>query len=96
MRASLPTSSVRSLVMAMAIALCAIGSAWADGLPGEYLLSSRWRDLLSPYSPLTNPAFMSRGDDITGRFAIAPVMQGAFKLWEAGVTVPIASRHAVG
>ncbi len=97
MRTSLSVSSVRALVAGTtAVLLCAVVPVRADGLPGEYLLSSRWRDLLSQYSPLTNPALMSNAGDVTARFAFAPVMQGEFKLWEVGVTVPLASRHAVG
>jgi len=74
----------------------AVSPICADGLPGEFLLSSRWRDLLSPYSSLTNPAFISHADAITARGAFAPVMQGAFMLWELGASVPLSDRHAFG
>lgn len=73
-----------------------VSSIYADGLPGEFLLSSRWRDLLSPYSSLTNPAFIADAENITSRGAFAPVMQGAFLLWELGTTIPLSNRHALG
>jgi flagellar motor protein MotB len=68
----------------------------ADGLPGEYLVSSRWRDLMWWHSPLTNPAFITRENFITIRAAYAPVLQNAFRLWETGITVPLGMKQAVG
>ncbi|MBD3347007.1 MAG: OmpA family protein [Chitinivibrionales bacterium] len=68
----------------------------SDGLPGEFLLSSRWRDLMGRYSPLTNPALLTESDYITLRGAFAPVMQGAFKLWEFGVTMPVTTGQTAG
>jgi len=70
--------------------------AWADGLPGEYLLSSRWRDLMWWHSPLTNPAFMTEEQMILIRGAFAPTLQGEFKLWEAGITVPVGLFQSFG
>ncbi|MCU0609141.1 MAG: hypothetical protein MUF22_05180 [Chitinispirillaceae bacterium] len=61
----------------------------ADGLPGEYLLSSRWRDLFGPYSPLTNPSFIADEEHVALRLAYSPVLQGEFTLYEAGVVVPV-------
>jgi flagellar motor protein MotB len=68
----------------------------ADGLPGEYLLSSRWRDMMSRHSPLNNPSFLSREQRVALRGAFASTMQGAFTLWESGVTLPIDARHSAG
>jgi flagellar motor protein MotB len=73
-----------------------IGTARADGLPGEFLLSTRWRDLMWAHSPLTNPAFLTQEDYITARGAFATTLQGAFSLWEAGVTVPVGMRQSAG
>lgn len=68
---------------------------FGDGLPGEYLLSSRWRDLFTQYSPLSNPSVISKSEHTIVRGAFAPVLQGAFKLWEIGVTIPI-EKQALG
>ena len=84
------------LIGIIALFCAVVSSNYADGLPGEFLLSSRWRDLLSPYSTLTNPAFITGTDNVTARGAFAPVMQGAFMLWELGVSVPLSDRHAIG
>jgi hypothetical protein len=76
------------------LSLCA--SVAADGLPGEYLLSTRWRELLSAHSPLANPSFITREQFLTCRGAFAGTMQGAFKLWEAGVTMPMGLNNTAG
>jgi hypothetical protein len=89
----------RALVRLAAVLLIAAGPlshAAADGLPGEYLLSTRWRDLLSWHSPVTNPAFLPWEQVVTVRGAFAPTMQGAFHLWELGATVPLPLSQAVG
>jgi flagellar motor protein MotB len=67
-----------------------------DGLPGEFLLSSRWRDLMWYHSPLSNPAFLTETSNITFRAAVSPVLQGAFTLGEMGLTVPILLNHIAG
>lgn len=70
--------------------------AQSDGLPGEFLLSSRWRDLMWYHSPLNNPAYLSEVNRMTLRAAISPVLQGAFTLSEIGFTKPIFQKHAAG
>lgn len=69
---------------------------YSDGLPGEFLLSSRWRDLMWYHSPLNNPAYLLEGKDVTLRAAISPVLQGEFILSEIGVTIPVFHRQAAG
>ncbi|MBD3343740.1 MAG: hypothetical protein GF401_01605, partial [Chitinivibrionales bacterium] len=56
-------------------------TSWSDGLPGEYLLTQRWRDIHSSYSPLTNAAFLIEEDYFSVRGAVAPVLQRSFTLW---------------
>lgn len=68
----------------------------ADGLPGEFLLSSRWRDLMWYHSPLNNPAYVVEKKDFTLRAAISPVLQGAFTLSEIGFTTPISAKQITG
>jgi hypothetical protein len=61
----------------------------ADGLPGEYLVTLRWRDLMSVHSPLTNPAFITEENYISARGAISKIL-GDISLWEGGVRSPLA------
>ena len=61
----------------------------ADGLPGEYLVTQRWRELLMKHSPLTNPALMTEENYLAERLILSPMMQGEFKLWEMGGIYPI-------
>ena len=44
----------------------------ADGLPGEYLLTQRWRGMIAHHSPFTNPALMTEENYISLRAALAP------------------------
>jgi TolA-binding protein len=71
-------------------------SAHADGLPGEYLGTQRWRDLLARHSSLVNPAFMSQEDFISVRACQAFNLGSAFNLTETGITVPISLRRTLG
>ncbi|MDG5814131.1 tetratricopeptide repeat protein [Chitinispirillales bacterium ANBcel5] len=66
------------------------------GLPGEYLLTYRWRDLNSPHSPLFNPAIISEANYNSLRAAMAPVLGGEFMLWEFGLNVPLGLYHTAG
>jgi hypothetical protein len=67
-----------------------------DGLPGEFLLSSRWRDLMWYNSPLNNPAYLSEVNYMTLRAAISPVLQGVYTLSEVGFTEPILLKQSAG
>ena len=78
------------------IVLVAAITVGADGLPGEYLLTQRWRDMISRHSPLTNPAFLTEENYPTFRIAFAPILKGAFKLGEAGFTLPVGLYHSAG
>ncbi len=92
------TKRAFSLVTFLFLTCCVafISTIRADGLPGEYLVSSRWRELLSSHSPLTNPSLPASQDFLTARSAIAPTMQGAFLLWETGITLPISMQGTIG
>ena len=66
------------------------------GLPGEFLLTQRWRDMIAQYSPLTNPAFITEENYLSARLAFAPILNGEFKHGEAGLTIPIGLYQSVG
>src|SRR5271157_4134620 len=81
------------------IAVCLLGQlflAGAQGVPGDPLLmTQRWRDLFSNYSPLSNPAFLTQENYITARGAFAP-LTGNSQMWEMGLTVPIGLYQSAG
>lgn len=89
-------SHVRRAACVIACCTGFFSQVFGDGLPGEYLVTQRWRQLLGAHSPLTNPAFMTEENYISGRGAFAPTLQGAFRLWELGVTVPIGLYQGAG
>lgn len=71
-------------------------SVLADGLPGEYIVTQRWRDLLAPHSPATNPAFMTEENYVSLRGGFAFLLNNTFKLWEGGIVVPIGLYQSAG
>jgi len=80
---------VRKLSSASLLALILASGAFAAGLPGEYLVTQRWRSLNNPYSSLSNPANIAEENYLAVRVAVAPVLQGAFTLSEIGVNYPV-------
>jgi tetratricopeptide (TPR) repeat protein len=84
--------AAKACLAALLISVC----SYADGLPGEYILSLRWRDLLAGHSPLTNPAFMTQENFFTVRGAFSSTVNNAFKLWELGATVPLGKYQSIG
>jgi len=92
------TGSPQTLLSAalVVLALSVVTGAFAAGLPGEYLVTQRWRALNNPYSSLSNPANIAEENYISLRAAVAPVLQGAFTLTEFGVNVPLSLYHTAG
>ncbi|MDD5674677.1 MAG: tetratricopeptide repeat protein [Chitinivibrionales bacterium] len=76
--------------------ICLAFAVWADGLPGEYLVTQRWRDLATIHSPLTNPAFLTEENYKTARVIEALSMHNTFQMTEAGITIPIGLYQSYG
>jgi tetratricopeptide (TPR) repeat protein len=69
---------------------------FADGLPGEYYVTQRWRDLFAPFSPATNPALMTEENYVSVRGVWSPSLGNAFFLYEGGAVVPMGLYQSVG
>ncbi|MBN1130307.1 MAG: hypothetical protein JXA71_15045 [Chitinispirillaceae bacterium] len=67
----------------------------AAGLPGEFVITQRWRELASNYSPLSNPAFLTQENYLTARLTSSTILQEFFHL-DAGVTLPIGLFQSLG
>lgn len=80
---------IRTLLFPLLVLISLSMTVLADGLANEIILTPRWRDLQSSYSPLTNPAFIMSEDYKTLRGAFALSMNGAFWLTEIGGVMPI-------
>lgn len=78
------------------LVVSAVSFLMADGLPGEYYITQRWRDLFAQYSPATNPALMTEENYISVRGAWSPSLGNAFFLYEGGAVVPIGLYQSVG
>jgi tetratricopeptide (TPR) repeat protein len=84
-------------VISLVIFLSGMGAQlFSDGLPGEFIVTQRWRDLFAGHSPTTNPAFMTEENYVSIRGAMCPTLQRSFFLHEAGVIVPIGLYQSVG
>ena len=76
--------------------LAAATQVWAQGgLPGEYLITDRWRHVYSMYSGVTNPAYVNEENYMSLRFAFANTLE-AFYMHEAGFAMPLGLYDAVG
>ncbi|MCL2182003.1 MAG: tetratricopeptide repeat protein [Chitinispirillia bacterium] len=75
------------------VALSIVTGAFAAGLPGEFLVTQRWRALNNQYSSLSNAANIAEENYIAVRAAVAPILQGEFTLTELGVNVPLSLYH---
>ncbi len=67
----------------------------AAGLPEEYLITQRWRTLLSSSSPLTNPAFINEENYLSFRFAGSSILN-TFLTGEFGAVYPIGLYQSAG
>jgi len=72
-----------------------VSSVKAAGLPGEFVISDRWRHVYSKYSGVTNPAFINEENYTALRFLFATTLE-RFYMHEAGLTVPLDLHSAVG
>lgn len=84
------------LIWAVLLALCASVPLHADGLPGEYLLSERWRTFHSTVSPLNNPANLAEQNYSSLRAVTTLASDDVANLWELGLVVPLGLYHTVG
>ncbi len=68
----------------------------ADGLPGEFAVTQRWRDLFWTHSAVNNAAFLTEENYTTMRLGFAPTVGAQFTLMEAGLSVPIGLYQTAG
>jgi len=78
------------------IVVAAASTAFGDGLPGEYYITQRWRDLFAPYSPASNPALLTEENYVAVRGIWSPSLGNAFFLYETGAVVPMGLYQSVG
>jgi tetratricopeptide (TPR) repeat protein len=95
-RRACPLAGAARLSLIFALSLLPAFPVFAAGLPGEYLVTQRWRALNNSVSPLSNPANIAEENYFAVRAAIAPILQGAFTLSEFGVNVPLSLYHTAG
>lgn len=88
--------SKTSLKIGFLLCVCLVSFPRSQGLPGEALVTQRWHDLASGYSPLTNPAFLTQENYLTLRVIFMPGLFQYSQLWEAGATLPIGLFQSVG
>jgi hypothetical protein len=68
----------------------------ADGLPGEYLLSNKWRQVFADHSPVDNPAMIMEEPYLKVRGALSFSSGDPARLWEMGATMPLGLYQAAG
>ncbi len=80
---------MRKLAVTSLLLVGALSNPFADALVDEYMVSSRWRDMLSRHDPSVNPAFLTEENYIATRVGVGLVLDAAFKLTELGMTIPV-------
>lgn len=85
----------RGLFLAVTL-LAGAQTVVSQGLPGENLLTQRWRDFIANHSPVTNAALITEENYVSGRIAFAPILSGEFKHTEMGVTIPLGLYQSAG
>ncbi len=68
----------------------------ADGLPGEYLLSNKWRQVFANQSPVDNPAIIMEEPYLKVRGALSFSSGDPARLFELGATMPLGLYQTVG
>lgn len=89
-------SKTKHMILFLVLSIGCMVNTLADGLPGEYYVTQRWRDLLAGHSPATNPAFMTEENYFTVRMALSPTLQNSFLLSEFGLILPVGLYQSVG
>ncbi len=73
-----------------------VSGVHADGLPGEYLLSERWRMFFTSVSPLNNPANLSEYNYSSFRGVTTLASDDVARLWELGLVFPLGLYNTLG
>lgn len=94
MRNKKVTATVCTWIVALTL-FGAVSSAFAAGLPGEVLITQRWRELSSNYSALSNPAFLTQENYLTSHLAVSSILQ-EFTLGQVEATYPIGLYQSAG
>jgi len=93
-----PVSRLSIKIYLILLFICGAGeifSTLAAGLPGEYLITQRWRYMFASHSPITNPAVMNEENYFTARYAFASTM-GFSTIHEFGLVYPLGLFQSVG
>jgi tetratricopeptide (TPR) repeat protein len=87
--------SVQTLFFILACSF-ALSKGYANGLPGEYLLTDKWRNLFLMSSALTNPALLTEKNypSLSGVASLAP--DAVSRLWNSEIIVPVGLYRTIG
>lgn len=67
----------------------------AEGLPGEFLVSGKWRAVGNESSPLTNPALVLERSWLRARFT-GGSLAGDYTMGDLGLSVPVGLHQTIG
>src|SRR5512133_841270 len=87
--------SIQTLFFLLACSL-AMSKGYADGLPGEYLLTDKWRNLSQMSSGLTNPALLTEKNYPALSAVVSLAPDAVSRLWNSEIIVPVGLYHTIG
>jgi tetratricopeptide (TPR) repeat protein len=83
------------IVFSLIFSASTLVTLFADGLPGEYLATQRWRFLFSSESPVSNPALINEANYLSLRYALSKSMN-EFLMQEIGFVYPLGLYQSFG
>lgn len=93
-RKCVPVPSVRVVLWAVAL-VCAAVTVRAQGIPGDYLLSGKWRAVGTENSPLTNPALLVERAWLQAQWT-GSSLNGDYLMQDLGLSVPLTVNQTFG
>lgn len=83
-------------ILLFSLVLFSFRLIYGDGLPGEYLLSDKWRQVFASQSPVNNPAFIMDEPYLKIRGVLSFSAGDPARIWEIGATLPLNLFNSVG
>jgi tetratricopeptide (TPR) repeat protein len=96
--ATIKSMRCNSIIRLLFLLACsfAMSKGYANGLPGEYLLTDKWRNLSMMSSGLTNPALLTEKNYMALSAVASLAPDAVSRLWNSELIVPVGLYRTIG